>query len=225
MLEIKGIKFNVEINHKRIKNLYLRLDGNNIIASAPMMMSDYEVYQFIETKRNWIYKVYNDSVYKQRLTRLYKGGDTFFIYNNPYRLVKLIGKKDVTIKDNTIYLTYKEDNDDAIRYLYKYLDKYLLNKAEEFVDRYQNGILYDYGYNLKPMLKAKIMKSKWGVCYTRKNTINISSYLIHYPIDCLEYIIVHEMTHFIIPNHSKRFYQIVENNMPYYKSANEKLKL
>ena len=225
MIEIKGLKFNVEINHKRIKNLYLRLDGDTIIANAPMNMADYEVYRFIETKRNWIYRVYDSETFKRRMTRLYNGGDTFYLYNNPYKLVKLIGKKDVTIKENTIYLTYKEDNEDAIRYLYKYLDRYLLLKANEFVDRYQNGILNDYGYYLRPTLKAKIMKSKWGVCYTRKNMINISSYLIHYPIECLEYIIVHEMTHFIIPNHSKRFYQIVENNMPYYKSANDKLKL
>ena len=69
------------------------------------------------------------------------------------------------------------------------------------------------------------MSSKWGVCYTRKNLINISSYLIHYPFECLEYIIVHEMTHFIIPNHSKRFYEIVANNMPNHKQVADKLKI
>ena len=84
--------------------------------------------------------------------------------------------------------------------------------------------LKDYGYNQIPKIKCKIMSSKWGVCFTRKNLINISSYLIHYPFECLEYIMVHEMTHFLIPNHSKRFYEIVSNNMPNYKVASDKLK-
>ncbi|MBQ1625320.1 MAG: M48 family metallopeptidase, partial [Erysipelotrichaceae bacterium] len=58
-----------------------------------------------------------------------------------------------------------------------------------------------------------------------KNSITISSYLIHYPLYCLEYIMVHEMTHFIVPNHSKRFYEVVVNNMPDYKRAVKRLKL
>ena len=85
-------------------------------------------------------------------------------------------------------------------------------------------MLESYGYNLYPVLNAKILKAKWGVCYTRNNKINISSYLIHYPLECLEYIMIHEMTHFIIPNHSKRFYEIIRNYMPNYKDAEKILK-
>ena len=224
MLEIKGIKFEIEINRKRIKNLYLRLNGNKIIASAPLRMPEYEIYRFIETKRDWIYRAYDYSVYKNRVSKLYKGGDIFYIYNVPYRLVTIIGKKNVSIKDNVIYLTYPDDSDNKIKYLYKYLDKYLLIKASEYLDKYIS-FLSDYGYYQRPILKCKIMKSRWGVCYTKKNLINISSYLIHYPFECLEYIIVHEMTHFIIPNHSRRFYSIVASNMPNYKEANNLLKL
>lgn len=223
MLIIKGIEFEVEITHKRIKNLYLRLKDNKIIASAPLLMADHEVYRFIEQKRDWIYRTYDYMQYKKRITNMYKGGDFFYIYNVPYRLVRSIGKKNITISQNCIFLSYKDDSDDAIRYLYKYLDKHLLNKAQEYLEKYLHFIR-DYGYYLTPVVKARIMTSKWGVCYTRKNQINISSYLIHYPLECLEYIMVHEMTHFIIPNHSKRFYDIVAKNMPDYKRANDLLK-
>ena len=224
MVEIKGIRFEVEIIHKRIKNLYLRLNDNKIIATAPYYMSDYEIYRFIETKRNWIYRVYDQQKYKERMTHIYRGGDYFYVFNTPYKLNRLIGKKKVEIIGNEIYLTYKDDSEDSIKYLYSYMDRYLLSKAEDYLDKHE-GFLKDYGYNLRPSLKARVMSSKWGVCYTRKNQIVISSYLIHYPFECLEYIMVHEMTHFLIPNHSKRFYDIVSNNMPDYKSANDKLKL
>ena len=224
MIEIKGISFKVEIHRKRIRNLYLRVEDDTILASAPLNMPEYEIYSFINTKRNWIYNTYNYYQYKNNITHMYKGGDIFYVYNVPFKLVKSIGKKNITVRENTIYLTYKNDSEDSIKYLYKYFDKLLIIKAEEFLLKHLD-FLKDYGYNLTPEIRCKIMSSKWGVCYTRKNLINISSYLIHYPFECLEYIIVHEMTHFIIPNHSKRFHEIVANNMPEYKRASDKLKL
>ena len=122
-----------------------------------------------------------------------------------------------------IFLSYKDDSDEGIRYLYKYLDKQLLVKAEEYLDLYL-PFLKDYGYRQIPELKARVMTSRWGVCYTRKNKITISSYLIHYPLECLQYIMIHEMTHFIVPNHSKRFYELVSLNMPDYKTASNRLR-
>ncbi|MBQ6494068.1 MAG: M48 family metallopeptidase [Erysipelotrichaceae bacterium] len=224
MLEIKGIRFDVEINRKRIRNLYLRVDGNKIVVSAPLRMPDYEIYRFIENRRDWIYRTYDYNAYKTRVSKTYHGGDIFYLHNTPYHLVRKIGRSNVKILDDTIILTYKDDSDNGIKYLYKHLDRYLLVKAKEYLDRHID-LLEEYGYEQMPELKARIMTSRWGVCYTRKNSICISSYLIHYPEECLEYIMIHEMTHFIVPNHSKRFYRIVSSRMPDYKKALEKLKL
>ena len=224
MVEIRGIRFEVEINRKKIRNLYLRLDGNRIIASVPLRMADYEVYRFIDKKRDWIYKTYNYQEYKNRVSNLYRGGEYFYIFDKPYRLIRLEGKKNVKIREDEIVLTYQDQSDQGIRYLYKYLDKMLLKKAEAYLDAYL-PFLQDYGYQQLPQLKCRIMTSRWGVCHTRQNSITISSYLIHYPEKCLEYIMIHEMVHFIVPNHSRRFYELVSLNMPDYKTAVERLKL
>lgn len=220
---IKDIKFEVEIKHKRIKNMYLKLDGKCIIASVPLLMEDYEVYKFIELKKNWIYKTYNYNLLKNEKSRMYNNQDYFYIFGVKYRLNKIIGKKTVIIKDDVIYLSYPNNSEDSIKFLYKFLDNRLLSYAEKYVDKYL-PLLEDYSYFLRPLLSAKRMHSKWGVCYTKKNKINISSYLIHYPLNCLEYIILHEMTHFIIPNHSKRFYEIVKSYMPMYKEISKELR-
>ena len=223
MIEIKGIRFEVQIEHKRIKNLYLRLKDDVIYASAPMRMADHEVYRFIESKRDWIYKAYDRQVYRKRVSNLYSSGDIFYIFDKPYRLIRQIGRSRVNISNDTIFLTYKDDSEEGIKYLYKTLDKILMKQALFYLNK-QLPFLRDYGYMEVPELKCRIMTSKWGVCYTRKNKITVSSYLIHYPLRCLEYIMVHEMTHFIVPNHSKRFYEVVANNMPDYKSASNRLK-
>ncbi|MBQ1307470.1 MAG: M48 family metallopeptidase [Erysipelotrichaceae bacterium] len=223
MLEIKGIRFEVEITRKRIKNMYLRVNGDKLMVSAPYLMPEWRIYRFLEEKRDWIYKAYEKSSQKQKRSLIYREGDVFYLYGKPFKLIRINGKKNVEIDDDTIVLTYKEDSTEDIRFLYKYLDKYLLKQAEVFFNQYQY-ILEDYGYHQIPEISCRVMSSKWGVCYTRKNKIVISSYLIHYPLDCLEYIVLHELTHFIIPNHSRRFYDIIERNMPEYKTSQKKLK-
>ena len=93
MIEIKGISFKVEIHRKRIRNLYLRVEDDTILASAPLNMPEYEIYSFINTKRNWIYNTYNYYQYKNNITHMYKGGDIFYVYNVPFKLVKSIVNK------------------------------------------------------------------------------------------------------------------------------------
>ena len=223
MIEIKGVNFSVNIERKRIKNMYLKLNDTTIEASVPFYVLDYEVYKFINTKRDWIYNAYLYSQYKKQATLKYTGGNSFYIFNEKYNLIKTKQERSsCKIIGNDIYLGYSNE-DKAIDYLYKYLDSKLLIEAKKLLDKYIY-VLQDYGYKYIPELGARKMSSRWGVCYTRKNKINVSSYLIHYPLECLEYIIVHEITHFIVPNHSKRFYEIIERNMPNYKLANKKLK-
>ena len=85
-------------------------------------------------------------------------------------------------------------------------------------------MLRDYGYNQTPSIEIKKLKGKCGLCYTRENRIVLSSYLIHYPMTVLEAIVVHELAHFIVNNHSKRFYAVVRNELAEYDNAIKMLK-
>lgn len=223
MVTIKDVDFEVSITKKRIRNIYLKVNGNIIEAVCPYYVAKYEVYNFIEAKRDWIYKayLYNSNSNKKRL--IYNNSNLFYIFGQEYKILYSIGRQKMRISNDTIMFTYKDESDSRTKALYKQLDKMLLDKAYEYLNKY-NYLLKDYGYNDTPELRARIMTSKWGVCYTRNNRITISSYLIHFPPICLEYIVLHELVHFIIPNHSKRFYEIIGNNMPNYKDVNNLLK-
>ena len=86
MVEVKGINFEVIIEKKHIKNIYLRLEGNVIHASCPYYVPNYEVYKFIESKKNWIYKVYIYNMNKPKNIYLYRGGDIFYIFGEEYKM-------------------------------------------------------------------------------------------------------------------------------------------
>ncbi len=221
VLKIGGQEFPVEIQKKKMKTIRMRLKGNTLHVSAPFWVSERRIEEFILGNTEWILKTYkkmNDG------SLMYRGGDVFYIFGKEYKLVFSLGKNNVSIREDTVFLTYKEeDQEKAVRYLYKYLDKYVLDEARKYLEKYR-GLLLDYGYHQEPELKVRVLKSKWGVCYTRQNRIHVSSYLIHYPLRCLEYIVLHEVTHFLIPNHSGRFYDIVSSRMPDYKEVLRLLK-
>ena len=73
-------------------------------------------------------------------------------------------------------------------------------------------------------LKIRKMRTRWGVCNTRKKIITLNSELIKKDISLIDYVIVHEMAHFYEGNHGKRFWNIVENVIPDYKEKRKKLK-
>lgn len=133
---------------------------------------------------------------------------------NKYDLVIINGFKNVKIKDNKIFISSKE-----------LLDKWYLNEAKAiFLARF-NYLLTIFNENVPSInLKIRKMKTRWGVCNRKNNTITLNLELIKKDIELIDYVIIHELCHFIYPNHSKQFWSLVESYIPKYKSLRKKLK-
>jgi predicted metal-dependent hydrolase len=67
------------------------------------------------------------------------------------------------------------------------------------------------------------MKTRWGTYSETTETISFNLQLAHKPIECLEYIIVHELGHIIYRNHSKGFIAYMDNYLPYWRDTKNKL--
>lgn len=72
-------------------------------------------------------------------------------------------------------------------------------------------------------IRVKKMHTRWGSCNTRARRIWLSVYLPAFPIECTEYVIVHELCHLHHANHSRAFWQTVTTAMPDYKRWHDKL--
>ncbi len=68
------------------------------------------------------------------------------------------------------------------------------------------------------------MRSRWGSCSVQKHTIRINLQLAMKSEECLEYVIVHELTHLLEPSHNKRFHAYMKQFLPDYKEREKKLK-
>ncbi|MBE6689515.1 MAG: M48 family metallopeptidase [Ruminococcaceae bacterium] len=75
-----------------------------------------------------------------------------------------------------------------------------------------------------PEIKLKSLRAAWGICHTRDNYISLNKRLYLKPIEAVEYVILHEYTHFVHPNHQKEFYAHIKSIMPDYKERKKLLK-
>ena len=81
------------------------------------------------------------------------------------------------------------------------------------------------GYPLPPpRLKIFAMRRAWGRCYYTKGLITMNLHLVKAPDPCIDYIILHELCHFVVNNHSREFYRLVEQFLPAWRDADQLLK-
>ncbi len=212
MIELDGYFFNVEVERKNNKNMYLSLSGNTIKVRCPYTLTDKMIVDFIVAKKDWIIKIY-----KKSFESLSTINEHIYYLGKEYFCIYLNGSNKVKITDDTIYL-YGKDFDSAVKHFYKHSENTLFLNLKEY-DKEFYKILNDYGYHQIPEISFKYLKRSWGNCYPKKNKINLNYRLIHYPPICLKAVFLHECFHFILPNHSKRFHDLLNYYMPDYQKV------
>ena len=105
--------------------------------------------------------------------------------------------------------------------LEKWYKKQATKLFKEHLDECFNKFTRNIPY---PTLTIRKMTTRWGVCNTKEKRVTLNLELIKKPVYCLDYVIMHELSHLIHANHSKEFWNLVEENCPYFKSAKKELK-
>ena len=197
-----------EIVRKDNKNLYFRFDENSkLIITTPRFISDSEVQDLITKNSKAILKMYEESLRKQARDELfwYLGNSYEVIFDNRVTEVLFEGST-ITCHDELALNIFLEEE---MRRIFKEeidICKKCFNNLPEFE------------------LKIRRMRTRWGVCNTRRKIITLNSELIKKDISLIDYVIVHEMAHFYEGNHGKKFWSIVESVIPDYKEKRKKLK-
>ena len=75
-----------------------------------------------------------------------------------------------------------------------------------------------------PQIKFRRMVSQWGNCRTDRRILTFNINLMYADYDCIEYVVMHEFTHFLQPNHSGKFYEELMKICPDWKDRKDRLK-
>ncbi len=197
-------EYEVIINKKRIRNLYMRFKNNSIIINAPFFTSDKDIKQLIDNNTDYLRKMIKKDNKKQ---------DNLFL-GNKIDIIGISNLKEAEYDNGKIYLKDRSKLDEA----YKTLAIPIFKKE---VDRIYQLFEEDIPY---PKIKIRKMISRWGVCNRKTDTITLNLELIKYDISHLDYVIIHELSHFIHFNHSHSFWSLVNKYCPTYKIIRKSLR-
>ena len=218
-----------DLQRKRVKNINLRIKPDkSITVSANPRVPESKIERFILEKQEFILRALEKYGKMQKplpKPKQYIDGETVKVFGQDFTLKVFLAKKNRVEIDKPFINLYVKDLDD-ISLKKKVLDKWLYNQVEETIIRICEKVypLFEKYCGNFPTIKFRKMTSRWGSCNFVRNILTFNYALINAPIDCVEYVVYHELTHFIEPNHSKKFYLALSNFLPDYKERKRELK-
>lgn len=214
-LEIAGIV--VEVRRKSVKNLTLRINATGQIKlSAPLRLSQTTIQTFLNQKEHWI---------TTHLARL---------RTRPLSPVSSLNHSAmISLFDNQVCLHLHAHH--RLHYIYeqnilhcylpdvhhlaakqRLLQQWYLEQMQPVLTRLLQHWQSIIGVNISHC-SIRSMKTRWGSCQPATQRITINLQLVHYPLVCLEYVVVHELVHLLEASHNRRFYTLMTQFMPNWR--------
>jgi len=225
MQEIQLGDITVEVTQKDIKNVHLSVypPFGQVKIAAPTRMDLDTIRIYAITKLSWIRKQQTKiKAQKREASREYLTKESHYYLGKRY-LLKVIYHNSVPIvklKHNLIELYIRPETDTAKRK--EILDEWYRAKLKEMIPK----LIAKWEKVMAVEVKEfgiKKMKTKWGTCNIEAKRIWLNLELAKKPSNCLEYIIIHEMTHLLERNHNTRFVALMNQFMPNWKEVKEEL--
>lgn len=200
--EYKDKSYDIVVLKKRItKNLYIKVkDDLKIYITCNTFTSDREIKRIVDNNRKSIERMLD------RAIMLEEKKQDFYFLGKKYDIV-YTNIDEVSLGENKIFLSKNID-----------LDKWLKKQALKIFSEHLENCYENFTRSIPhPSLRIRKMKTRWGVCNTKTYVITLNLELITKDINCLDYVIYHELSHLVEANHSKRFWAVVEENFKDYK--------
>lgn len=220
---ISGIP--IDIQKKNIKNmhLYVKPPDGHVVISAPLSMDDKAIEIYARTHLSWIKKqiqVYQNQSRSSK--RQYVSGETIYIWGKQY-FIKFEPdnqKNSFTLQGNQAVLRMSAEStvqqrENFIREQYRIFLKQeierLLPKWEQITELHASD------------WQTKYMVTRWGTCNTEKKKLWFNLQLAQKPIECLEFVILHELIHLRSRKHDATFIAYMDLYMPNWRDVRNEL--
>lgn len=219
MKQIKLKNITIDVEQKDIKNIHLSVypPEGKVKISAPLRMDLDVIRVFAINKLQWIKKQQETFRNQERESpREYLSKESHYFQGKRY-LLKAIeqetkpkvilthSKIELYIRPNTSTEKRKEIIDEWYRAELKKTIPGMIKKWEKKIGVKAN----DFG--------IKKMRTKWGTCNTEAKRIWLNLELAKKPLECLEYIVVHELVHLLERTHNDRFIKYMNEFMPKWR--------
>lgn len=220
-LNCKNQTIPITVERKKIKNILLKVYPESVVKiSSPYSVTDEFLMEFVSKHQKWI----EDKLEMFSQTKGYAA--TTVIKNG--MSIRMLGEdlifavrqcdKSLIYREGKILHVCTTDVENQEKLMQQF-DKWWRKESLDIIKR-QVDLLYPIikKYDIPyPIICLKKMKTLWGSCSVNRNKVTFNQYLTKAKIACVEYVVLHELVHFLYPNHSKKFYDFLSTYMPDWK--------
>ncbi len=218
----------VKVLRKNIKNVHLKVFRTlDVVMSVPLNVPNEWIDTFLSEHVDWI----NSQIDKYKKASGYnnlstiRSGSSVQLLGKDMRVIimaSLENRIEVDEKWIHIYLKNVNDSEQAQKMFDVWWRETATQTYQNEMESIYQKVFVKHGID-KPSILIRKMKTLWGSCTPQKNKVTLNEYLLKADIRCIQYVVLHELTHLIYPNHSKDFYDFLTIYMPDWKIRKEQL--
>lgn len=223
-LNINGIE--IEFYRKNIKNVHLSVHppAGRVRLAVPEDMNEEAIRLFVISKLAWIKKQRKQFKLQDRQSvREFVSGESHYFLGSRYlmNVIESSEKQRVELRNKKyidLYVRPDSTREQREKVINEWYRTELKKMVPEYIDKWESimGVtVEDWG--------IRIMRTKWGTCNESARRIWLNLELAKKNPRCLEYIIVHEMVHFLERNHNERFKAYMDQYLPNWRGIRSEL--
>lgn len=213
----------IEVEFKPIKNTHLAVyppDGR-VHVSAPDYLTEDDVRSYVVSKWDWVTKQRKDILEMPRQTeRQYVSGESHYLFGTRYRLrVEPIttGSNEICIQGDIMTMKIRKDSN-RHTLMQEFYREHLKEALTKFLEKWSQELdIHDYSW------QVKFMRTQWGSCTSKSRTLLFNLELARVPKECIEYVVVHELTHLSVENHGKLFEALMSQRLPRWRTLRNQI--
>lgn len=216
----------VEIVRKEIKNLHLGVYPPNgrVRVAVPLRVNNDAVRLAVIDKLSWIKRQQARFEAQERQSeREMVSGESHYFLGQRYRLrvVSNGGSSKVVVRNKStieLHVRAETNSKQRERVLQAWYREQLKKLIPPLLEKWKKAL----GVEVTECCIKK-MKTKWGSCNADDGRLWLNLELAKKPVQCLEYLIVHELTHLIERHHNDNFISIMNKHLPQWRMHRELL--
>lgn len=222
---------NTEINFRKslkAKNISIRIKPfDGVLVTVPRFLSFKIAKDFVESKMNWIQKNLNKIQSQEQLQTNFIIGSIFKTKFHSVFIDSNSEIKNTFLKENKSIKIYISDENEIQsienqNYIRNIIEKILRIEAKSYLPKRVDELAKKHNFTYQK-LTIKNNKTRWGSC-SYNNNINLSLHLMRVREELLDYVILHELVHTKVKNHSKEFWTTLNRHCPNSKNLDRELK-
>lgn len=219
------LQFSYAIVRSKRKTIAIHVHKNNQVeVRSPLFLSQKEIESFVYKKSDWILKtIEKNNLQLPFVKKEFITGENFFFAGKAYTLQTVFSNsaiKKTKIEKNQIFLPVKKNNAQEIKNRLETFYKY---KTQQLLEERLEDLSLPLGKKLPQKINIRKYKRRWGSCNDRLE-ISFNIFLSMLPLSVFDYVVVHELSHLYHFNHSRSFWEKVQQGDKNYREHRRFLK-